>query len=389
MSTGFAISPAQAGAQARYVATTGEEFTVDTAIWRAPDGGHLNLTPGAGLSRADIDASDNSLWRYRSAIRVPDGERISLGEGWTPLVWRDWRPGKVAFKLEYIAPTGSFKDRGMSVMMTYLRAAGVKSILEDSSGNAGASMAAYSAAASMACRVLVPASAPGGKVVQIAAMGADVALVGGTRQNVAEQALREAEHTFYASHNWQPYFLEGTKTLAFELWEQFGFDVPDAVIVPLGYGSNVLGLWLGFNELLARGEIDRLPRIFAVQAENCAAFGAAWRAGVEHLVPFTPQPTIADGIASASPVRMKEVLSAVRNSGGAVVTVTETEIETALRRLLSHGLFVEPTSATAGAALTRLVEQRAIESDERTVVVLTGSGLKATDKIGEIMAPGQ
>lgn len=387
MTSGIATSAAPSAGEALYVSKSGRTFDVDRAMWCAPDGGHVNLTPGPGLGRADIDRNENSLWRYAAAIRVPAADRVSLGEGWTPLVWRDWGPARAAFKLEYIAPTGSFKDRGTSVMMTYLRSVGIKAILEDSSGNAGASMAAYSAAAGMACRVLVPVAAPRGKVVQIAAMGADVALVGGSRQDVADQALREARHTFYASHNWQPYFLEGTKTLAFELWEQFGFAVPDAVVVPLGYGSNVLGLWLGFNELLARGEVDRLPRIYAVQAENCAAFGAAWQAGVDHPIPFTPKPTIADGIASVHPVRIREVLRAVAESGGAVITVGEDEIRTALRGLLSHGLFVEPTSATAGAALTKLAEAGTLADMQNVAVVLTGSGLKATEKVGEIAAP--
>jgi len=370
----------------RYVASsTGESFGAEEAMWRAPDGAHLNLSPGNGLRRASIVRDDRSLWRYRAAIRVDTTHCVSLGEGWTPLVRRPWKGSEIAFKLEYLAPTGSFKDRGMAVMITYLRSAGVEAILEDSSGNAGASMSAYSAAAGISCRILVPADAPRGKVVQIASMGADVSLVPGTRQDVADQALREAEDTFYASHNWQPFFLEGTKTLAFEIWEQLGFDLPDAVIVPLGYGSNVLGLWLGFHELIAAGEIDRLPRIYAVQAANCAAFAVAWQKGVDHAVPFTPSPTIADGIASVHPVRMKEVLGAISDSRGTVVAVTEGEIEDGLRGLLANGLFVEPTSASVGAALTKLQAEGALKTGERVVAVLTGSGLKAADRIGQVI----
>ena len=365
--------------------STGETFEADTALWCASDGAYLGLSAGQGLRRSDIVHDENSLWRYGAAIRVDAERRISLGEGWTPLVPRNWNGAKVAFKLEYLAPTGSFKDRGMTVMMTYLRTVGVKAVLEDSSGNAGASMAAYAAAAGISCRVLVPATASRGKIVQIEAMGADVVLVPGTRQDVADRALEEAKNVFYASHNWQPFFLEGTKTLAFEIWEQNGFESPDAVVVPLGYGSNVLGLWIGFNELRLAGEIECLPRLYAVQAANCAAFGAAWREGVDHEVSFTPQPTIADGIASLHPVRMKEVLTAVSQSGGAVVTVSEDEIEAGLTGLLSHGLFVEPTSATAGAALTKLRAEGMLKEDEKTVVVLTGSGLKAPERIGEVI----
>src|SRR5690606_28557665 len=160
---------------------------------------------------------------------------------------------------------------------------------------------AYAAASGISCRVLAPAGAPKGKVLTIAAMGADVALIEGSRQDVADAALREAETIFYASHNWQPFCLEGTKTLALEPWEQSGFQVPEAVVVPLGYGSNVLGLWLGFKELLSCGAIERIPRIFGAQAANCAAFAAAWDRGVDVWTPFDMSPTVADGIASVHP----------------------------------------------------------------------------------------
>jgi threonine synthase len=137
--------------------------------------------------------------------------------------------------------------------------------------------------------------------------------------------------------------------------------------------------------LIAAGEIDRLPRIYAVQAANCAAFAVAWQKGVDHAVPFTPSPTIADGIATVHPVRMKEVLGAISDSRGTVVAVTEAEIEDGLRQLLANGLFVEPTSASVGAALTKLQAEGALKTGERVVAVLTGSGLKAADRIGQVI----
>ena len=366
--------------------TTGECFALETPRWCGSAGEPLSLSPGLGLRRDDIRTSERSLWRYAAALRVDAQQRVSLGEGWTPLVRRPWGHREVAFKLEYLAPTGSFKDRGTSVLMTYLHAHGVPGILEDSSGNAGASMAAYTAACGMSCRILVPADAPSGKLVQMSAMGATVVPVPGTRQDVAERALAEASQYFYASHNWQPFFIEGTKTLAFELWEQSGFTVPDIVIVPLGYGSNVLGLHIGFSELLRAGEIKRMPRIFGVQASNCSPFAASLRAGVDHAVPFTPQPTVAGGIASQKPVRVAEVLAAMRDTNGGLVTVSEEEIKKGLKELLSHGLYVEPTSASAGAALSQLTTRGEIDTAASVVVVLTGSGLKATETIGEMMA---
>ena len=216
--------------------------------------------------------------------------------------------------------------------------------------------------------------------MQIAASGAAVEAIPGTRQAVTEAALPPWS-SFYASHNWQPFFIEGTKTLAYELWEQLGFVVPDNVLVPTGYGSNILGLERGFDELMQRGEVTRLPRLFAVQAANCAAFAAAWSGDTG----FSPQPTIADGIATVKPVRTAEVLAALRRTRGEVVTVPEAEIAPALIRLGRLGLYVEPTSATVGVALSQLLSDGTIRPSETTVAVITGHGLKAADKIAELL----
>src|SRR6185436_8042818 len=196
------------------------------------------------------------------------------------------------------------KDRGMTVLVSYLKSRGVTRVLEDSSGNAGASLSAYAAAAGLQCRILVPETASYPKVAQIAAHGADVITIRGSRQDVADAAVHMASEIFYASHNWVPFFVEGTKTLAYELWEQLGFKAPDNVVTPLGYGSNVTGSLRGFDELVRNGEIERMPRIFGVQAENCAPYYAAWQAGAEDLVPTEIKSTIAEGIASSKPTRI-------------------------------------------------------------------------------------
>src|SRR5881392_1361467 len=363
----------------------GRVYPADRPMWRCDCGGHLNLAPGRGIGRGDIVTTNPSLWRYAAALAVSAPPRISLGEGWTPLVLREWQGANIHFKLESQMPTGSFKDRGTVVMLNHLLEVGMGPIHEDSSGNAGSSIATYAAAAGLPCRIYVPASAPRGKVVQIAAAGAEVRAVPGTREAVTEAALAAIGESFYASHNWHPYFIEGTKTLAYELWEQLGFAVPDNILVPTGYGSNILGLDRGFDELIRQGEIARRPRLFAVQAENCSALAAAWAVGAADYVPFTPTATIADGIATVKPVRTAEVLAALRRSGGGVVTVPEAEIGPALKTLGRFGLFVEPTAATAGAALSYLLRDRTIRPDETTIVVLTGHGLKAADKIAELL----
>jgi threonine synthase len=363
----------------------GTKTPADRPLWRCDCGGPLDLEPGPGLARDDIDTRDASLWRYRRALALAGPARVSLGEGWTPLAPREWDGAQVLFKLESQMPTGSFKDRGTAVMLNHLIEVGVGPIHEDSSGNAGSSIATYAAAAGLACRIYVPATAPRGKVVQIAASGAEVRAIPGTRQAVTDAALAAAGESFYASHNWHPYFVEGTKTLAYELWEQLGFRAPDNILVPTGYGSNILGLDRGFDDLARRGEVSMRPRLFAVQAENCAAFAAAWEAGAADYVPFAPKPTAADGIATVKPVRTEAVLAALRRSGGGVFAVPEAEIAPALAALGRLGLFVEPTAATAGAALSRLLREGEIRREQVTVVVLTGHGLKATDKIAELL----
>lgn len=355
------------------------------ARWCGEHGHYLNLAPGKGLGRNDINRNERSVWRYAQAIGVDAQCAVSLGEGGTPLLNRQWDGVPVRFKLEFMMPTGSFKDRGMTVMVSYLKSRGIDHVLEDSSGNAGASLSAYAAAAGMRCRILIPESASYPKIAQIAACGADVVTVPGTRQDVADAAMRMSAEIFYASHNWQPFFVEGTKTLAYELWEDLGFRVPDNVITPLGYGSNVLGLDRGFDELLRNGEISKRPRIFGVQAANCAPCYATWRAGGEDPVAVTVTPTVAEGIASSQPTRLREVVRAVRSSSGAIAAVSEAEIINALGGLAGMGLYVEPTSASAAAGLTQLLASGVIKPDEDTVVVLTGSGLKSSERIGQLL----
>jgi len=367
---------------------TGATYSLTQPRWRGDSGGHVNLGSVPGLKREDIDRSVNSLWRYRKALLVDAASAVTLGEGRTPLVRAQWDGVDLEFKLDFMMPTGSFKDRGTTVMVSYLKSRGVTEVLEDSSGNAGASLSAYCARAGMRCRVLVPETASYPKIAQIAACGAEVMTIRGSRQDVAEAALDMSREIFYASHNLQPFFAEGTKTLAYELWEQLGFRAPDNVVMPVGYGSNVLGCDRGFSELLRNREIARMPRLYGVQAANCAPFYAAFRAGVEHFTPAPVSPTIAEGIASAKPTRMREVLAPVRASGGEIVAVTEDEIVRALAALAKKGFYVEPTSAAAAAGLSQLIARGAIRQGETTVLVLTGTGLKASESIGRLLKLG-
>ena len=361
----------------------GEKYPISEPRWRSETGAPLMITGLPGLKRDMIDTGVRSLWRYAAALPVVVSDPITMGEGLTPLVSREWRGVPALFKLEWFSPTGSFKDRGASVMVSILRAQGVTRLLEDSSGNGGAAVAAYAAAGGLSAKILAPASTPPAKTAQTRAYGAEIELIPGTRLDASDAAVRQAAAIFYAGHNWQPFFLQGTKTLAYELWEDLGFKAPDNVIVPTGAGSNILGCDIGFSELLRRGEIASRPRLFAVQPANCAPLHASFRAGSNDLVSVVTRPTIAEGASIAKPVRARDVLAAVRRSGGATVAVSEVEIERALAALGRIGLYVEPTSATAAAAFTRLLECGVIQPDETSVLVLTGTGLKATERIGE------
>ena len=179
--------------------------------WRSDTGGPLMLSSLEGLDRSEIDLGERSLWRYRAAFPVRVDVPVTLGEGCTPLIERSWLGAPALFKLEWFSPTGSFKDRGASVMISILREQGIQQILEDSSGNGGAAIAAYASAGGMIAKILAPASTQPGKTIQMRAYGAEVELVPGTRQQTADEAERQAVDLFYASHNWQPLFLQGTR----------------------------------------------------------------------------------------------------------------------------------------------------------------------------------
>ena len=363
----------------------GRTYPLDVPRWCSDECTPLLITPGSGISRDDIDGRARSLWRYRAVLPVDIAKPISLGEGCTPLVQQAWGDLRPQFKLEWFNPTGSFKDRGSAVMLSFLRQIGVDAILEDSSGNGGSSMAGLGAAGGMRVKILAPASTSPAKIAQVRAYGAEIQLVEGPREESEAEAIRQSNETFYASHNWQPFFLEGTKSLAYELWEDLGFRAPDNVVIPVGAGSSLLGCAFGFRELMKAGQIAKLPRLFVTQPLNCSPIDASFKAGVDTPVPREVRKTIAEGTAIKHPMRLREIVGALRESGGGTVALTEDEIVAALRRLARQGLFAEPTSASAAAALDKLSDAGSIKSNETTIVLLTGSGLKAASTVADLV----
>ncbi len=364
---------------------SGATFPITEPRWCGPGRAPLLLTDLPGITRDDIDTTTRSLWRYRAALPLACAEPISMGEGCTPLVARVLHGAAALLKCEWFMPTGSFKDRGASVMLSLLRQQGVRAVLEDSSGNGGAAVAGYAAAGGMSATIMAPDSTSPAKTVAMRAYGAAVDLVPGPRQATSDAAEARASRIFYASHNWHPFFLHGTKTLAYELWEDLGFVAPDNVIIPCGAGSNVLGCDIGFSELMRSGAITRLPRLFAAQPANCGPIAAAFLAGRATIPDRPGRPTIAEGTAIAQPLRLREVTDALRRSGGGAVLLEEAEIAAATLDLARSGIYVEPTCAQAAAAFGHLLRNGSITPDQTTVLVLTGTGLKATPRIADLL----
>lgn len=356
-------------------------YPMNEPRWRCDCGGLLEVRFAARIDKEKIARRKPTMWRYREALPVADDAHVvSFGEGMTPMVPIDLGPGELPVKLEQLFPTGSYKDRGAAVLISKAKEMGISRVVEDSSGNAGCAVAAYAAKAGIACEILVPESVSPGKLAQILLYGATVRRIPGSREDTASAALAAAETAYYASHSWNPFFFQGTKTFAYEVWEQSGFRAPDALLLPAGNGTLLIGSYIGFRELKENGMIGKVPRHIAVQAENCAPLLAMFRDDLKDVPAIRTRETIAEGVAIAAPVRGKEIVDIVRETGGEVVAVSDAEVEEALVLLGRRGLYVEPTSALPVAAFLKYPHVRS----GAVVAPLTGHGLKANEKMLKI-----
>ena len=316
----------------------------------------------------------------RLPLRKPD-EKITLGEGDTPLIELRRTGSKLGLgalyaKLEFASATGSFKDRGSAALMSAAVEEQVDEFVEDSSGNAGASLSAYAAAAGIKAHVFAPASAAKGKLDQIAIFGSDLRTIPGPRQAAtdAARAFLDESNLVYLSHNYSAYFAEGMKAVSYELLADLGEEI-DHVALPVGNGSLLIGLRKGFDELLSAGRIRSVPRLTAIQAAAIRPVVAAVNG--EDWDPDTAAQTVASGISVARPPRLVEQVDAVRQTGGFAVAVQEDAIIRWRDRLArDQGLFCEATSAVAFAGVEELVGSGRIKPGETVVVAVTGSGLK-------------
>ena len=354
-------------------------YKISPLRYKCDCGSPLNLQKNASR-RYERDTSTMSLWRYREALPIDaEAKIVTLGEGMTPLVPFEVNASEHFVKLDYLCPTGSYKDRGASVLLTHLKALGVESIVEDSSGNAGAAIAAYSARAGIRCTIYCPESTSKGKLKQISAYGAELKLVPGNRMATTEAVKEAAENICYASHNWHPFFLEGTKTLAYEIVEQLGWHAPTHVLCPVGFGSIYLGLFIGFRELQGQGIIKNLPRLLGVQSDACCPIYNAYRDKTSTISRMTQTgQTLAEGITAELPIRGDTILEALHLTKGAFTTVNDVEIEAGIQTLATKGIYVEPTSAVLVKAYQKFQQAGIIQKGDLTVSILTGIGLKTT-----------
>jgi len=348
----------------------------DTDIrWRCECGGLLDLECESKFDFDEIATRPADMWRYREAIPLRSYENsVSLQEGFTPLSSLELDGKNILVKQDHLFPTGSYKDRGASVLISKAKELGVDYVVEDSSGNAGCAIAAYCASAGIECEIFVPESTSPAKLKQIEAYGAKLNLVPGDREATANAAMEAAQYHFYASHSWNPYFFHGTKTFAFEVCEQLRWQAPDAVIVPVGNGTLLLGCEIGFRELLADQVIEKIPKLIGIQASGCAPLFQAFHSDAEDISEIQKQETKAEGIAIAEPVRARQILAAVRSSGGTILAVEDHETLSAHQDMARIGHYIEPTSAATIAGARQYLQSKV--DDEVIVTTFTGHGLK-------------
>lgn len=339
------------------------------------------------LNREMIQASrDFSIWRYRPLLPIaPDAAAPPLQVGWTPLYPAPRLAETLGLHHLWIKddgrnPTASFKDRASAVAVVKAQEQGAEIVTTASTGNAAAALSGLCASVGQKNVIFVPQSAPPAKIAQLLAFGSTVLLVQGTYDEAFELCLQAADHYGWYNRNtgYNPYMTEGKKTASYEICEQLGWDAPDVIFVSVGDGCIIGGLHKGLKDLLALGWIDKMPRLIGVQAEGSSYLAQAWHSGEDVLTkPAIPAHTVADSISAGLPRDRLKAMAAVKETGGAFVTVSDEAILAAIPALARGcGVFAEPAGAAAYAGLLEAIAQKRVSPTERIVVLNTGSGLK-------------
>jgi len=337
----------------------------------------LDFKVDFSFDQSKIRSQDYSLWRYANFFPyVNENDIVTLGEGWTPLVkFTD----NLFFKLESLNPTGSFKDRGSTTLISALHEQVKKQrgyIAEDSSGNAGASIAAYSARAELKAKIYVPENVSGPKINQIKSYGMPVVKVAGSRSQVAQKAQQPEKGKFYVGHIYHPLFRDGIRTLAYEIAEQLNWKTPERVYLPVSAGTLLLGVISGFKHLANSGIIKAMPKIVACQTKQVSPL--YHRIKRLNYRPPTKITSKADALVSTNPPLLDLMIREIQEIHGDVEIADENEILNAFTELAHKGFFVEPSSAVAYAAHQKQLKNKKISKTVKTVIALTGHGLKTT-----------
>lgn len=352
-----------------------QEYPESGVVYRCPKcGGVYDIQELNLFDSAQMEINQPGIWRYRHTFNLPaNAHAVSLGEGNTPLVWAEAFDRNVALKCEYLNPTGSFKDRGSSVLVAFLHSRGIEHAIEDSSGNAGASFAAYAARAGISAKVYIPDSASGPKRQQVGMYGAEIVRIMGQRSNATEAAMRAAEGgVIYASHAYLPFNIPGYATLAYELVDQLG-KAPGTVVIPVGQGGLFLGIARGMESLERCEVISTMPRLVGVQALACAPIWSLLTYGPVGFGLTGETKTVAEGISVHYPIRGDAIIRLNDSIQMEILAVDEEEILSGREHLARRGFYVEPTSAVVWNALEKGVSRWR----DPIVLILTGSGLKA------------
>lgn len=327
------------------------------------------------FSLDDVDRNEWSMFRYRKfmALEGDAWKDISLGEGMTPVVRLD---ENVLLKMDYFMPTLSFKDRGAAVLIAHCKAIGVDSVVQDSSGNAGNSVAAYSGKAGINCEIFVPEGTSPKKIDMIRAHGATCTVVPGSRDHCADvcRSKVDTDNCYYANHVYNPYFYEGTKTYIYEVFEQLG-RMPKHILIPVGNGTLFLGAIYALEHLLASGVIEAMPKIIALQSEYCDPILQAAEKGEDKPAKVTPKPTIAEGIAIGLPMRGEEILRLTYKYNIKYVHAPEDKIMEARAALAKKGIYCEHTTAANYAAYLHYCQLYGTAED--CLITMCGAGLKS------------